>query len=131
MVLLPDHLHMLWRMPDDDTDFSTRIAALKKRFTRAYLREGGRDSDVPPGQVRHRLRGVWQRRFWEHTIRDAKDFRLHLDYIHANPMKHGLVDRPEHWPHSSFHRYVELGWYEPDWCGRVDLPGAVEYVWPE
>jgi len=131
MVLLPNHLHMLWRMDEQDTDYSLRISILKKRFTRAYLKSGGHEAEVEAGQMRHRLRGVWQRRFWEHTIRDAKDFRMHLDYIHVNPVKHGLVERPADWRWSSFQRYVDMGWYEPDWCGRVELPSAVEYYWCE
>jgi len=131
MVLLPDHLHVLWRLPDGDADYSTRIAVLKKRFTRAYLPGGHGEAPVPPGQRRHRRRGVWQRRFWEHTIRDARDFRLHLDYIHVNPVKHGLVKRPADWPWSTFHACVRRGWYQSNWCGRCDLPGAAEYFWPE
>ncbi len=131
VVLLPNHLHMIWEMPEGDTDYSRRIAILKKRFTRVYLQQSGSEAVVSHGQQRHRRRGVWQPRFWEHTIRDAKDFRLHLDYIHGNPVKHGLVLRPVDWPWSSFHRYVSEGLYEPDWCGRVDLPGQVEYPWPE
>lgn len=131
IVLLPDHLHMLWRMPADDTDYSRRITSIKRRFTRAYLDSGGIEGTPPPGQHRKRHRGVWQKRFWEHTIRDDRDFRMHLDYIHLNPVKHGLTDTPEDWPWSSFHRYVQMEWYEPDWHGRVDLPGTVEYVWRE
>jgi len=131
VVLLPDHLHMLWRLPEGDSDYSTRIAALKKRFTRAFLRQGGEEGGITSGQRQHRRRGVWQERFWEHTIRGARDLHMHVDYIHINPVKHGLVDRPGDWPWSSFHRYVKMGWYEPDWCGRVDLPGSVEYLSPE
>lgn len=131
IVLLPDHLHTLWRLPPGDTDYSARIAAIKKRFTRSHLAHCGREVTVLPGQRRHRRRGVWQRRFWEHAIRDARDFRMHLDYIHVNPVKHGLVDRPADWPHSTFAKYVEQGWYDPDWCGRTDLPGNVEYAWQE
>jgi putative transposase len=131
VVLLPDHLHMLWRLPEGDVDYSMRMAALKKRFTRAYLAAGGTEAWVSPGQARHRRRGLWQRRFWEHTIRDARDFHLHVDYIHLNPVKHGLARRPIDWPHSSFRRYVEMGWYEPDWSGRADLPENVEYLWTE
>ena len=109
IALLPNHLHMLWRMPEGDTDYSTRIAVLKKRFTRAYLAAGRVEAEVPHGQQQHRLRGVWQRRFWEHTIRDARDLAMHVEYIHMNPVKHGLVSRPVDWPWSSFHRYVEEG----------------------
>jgi putative transposase len=131
MVLLPDDLHMLWRLPEGDLEYSARLPVLKKRFTRAYLSGGGREAEVLRGQRRHRLRGVWQRRFWEHTIRDGRDFRLHLDYIHLNPVKHGLTDRPADWAWSSFHWYVKLRWYDQDWCGRIDLPEAVEYLWTE
>ena len=131
IVLLPNHLHMIWQMAETDKDYSARIASLKSRFTRAFLAAGGKEGKVTAAQKRKRYRGVWQRKFMEHTIRDAKDFRMHMDYIHANPVKHGLAKTPADWPHSSFHRHVELGHYEPDWCGRVDLPGNVEYVWNE
>ncbi|MHC4985505.1 MAG: REP-associated tyrosine transposase, partial [Planctomycetota bacterium] len=124
-------LHMLWRLPPEDTNYSARIAAIKKRFTRSYLAAGGREATPPAGQRRHRRRGVWQPRFWEHAIRSAKDFRLHLDYIHLNPVRHGLVARPSDWPHSSFHRYVELEWYGPDWIGQVELPGDLEFFLSE
>lgn len=128
VVLMPDHLHLLWRLPPGDRDYSHRISSIKRRFTRAYLACGGREGAVPAGQARKRHRGVWQRRFWEHTIRDAKDLHTHLDYIHLNPVHHGLVRRAADWPWSSFARYVAMGWYEPDWLGRVDLPGSVEYM---
>jgi putative transposase len=128
IVLLPDHVHMIWTMPPDDLDYSVRMAVLKKRFTRAYLGAGAREANVPSGQQRHRLRGVWQRRFWEHTIKDARDFKMHLDYIHINPVKHGLVKFPKNWPWSSFHRYVRSGEYENDWCGHVNIPG-LRYTW--
>ena len=128
IVLMPDHLHLLWRLPSDDLDYSRRIASIKRRFTRSYLAAGGAEGEVPAGQSRKRCRGVWQRRFWEHTIRNAKDLHMHLDYIHLNPVKHGLVARPADWPWSSFARYVAMGWYEPGWVGQVDLPGSVEYM---
>ena len=131
VVLLPHHLHMLWRLPEGDADYSGRIAAIKKRFTRAYLAGGGAEGELSASQRRQRCRGVWQKRFWEHRIRDARDFQMHVDYIHANPVKHGLCERPNNWPFSTFARFVEKGWYESDWCGHVDLPGAVEYVWVE
>ncbi len=130
-VLLPDHLHLVWRMEESDTDYSTRIAVIKKRFTHWYLGQGLPESRVPPGQRRHRLRGVWQVRFWEHTIRDGRDWQMHVDYIHANPVKHGLTVRPWDWPWSTFRRYVRRGHYEPDWCGHVELPGDVEYLYVE
>jgi len=127
VVLLPDHLHMIWTLDGKDLDYSVRLAVIKKRFTRAWLGRGGSEAFVPDGQRHHRLRGVWQRRFWEHAIRDARELKMHLDYVHVNPVRHGLVELPRHWPWSSFHRCVRENEYEPDWCGRVDLPGSVEY----
>ena len=131
IVLLPDHLHMLWGLPPDDTDYSRRISLLKRRFTRAYLAAGGREAPVTQGQKHKRYRGVWQRKFWEHTIRNAKDLRMHVDYIHLNPVRHRLVTAPRDYPWSSFHRYVREGQYEGDWCGRIDLPENVDYLWME
>ena len=130
IVLLPDHLHMIWRLPDGDSDFSRRIAAIKYAFTRSYLGTGGMESPPPNGAKRHRNRGVWQKRFYEHCIRDSRDFKRHLDYIHVNPVKHGLVAWPRDWAWSTFHRYFQQGEYERDWCGRFELPGDV-YVEPD
>ena len=124
IVLLPDHLHVLWRLPEGDTDYSTRIAQLKKRFTRAYLAAGGREGRPTPSRRKHRVRGVWEKRFMEHTIRDYRDYKRHLDYIHANPVKHGPVSMPKDWPYSTFLQYVEAGEYDLNWCGDVGLPGG-------
>ena len=129
MVLLPDHLHMLWELRLGDADFSTRVSQMKRRFTRSYLACGGREGAGTASRRRQRIRGVWEKRFWEHTIRGTRDFRLHLDYIHLNPVRHGLVPHPGDWEWSSFARYVRMGWYEPDWVGPVDLPGNVRYLW--
>lgn len=131
VVLLPDHLHLLMRLPANDENFSIRIGGIKRRFTELRLACGGSEPPVPPGRGRKRYRGFWQPRFWEHTIRDAADFKLHLDYIHANPLKHGLVRRAADWPWSSFHRYVRLGEYQTDWAGHVALPHDVEYFWAD
>ena len=116
-VVLPDHLHCIWTMPGDDTDYSTRWGAIKARFTRKLRRAGftppprlpvvrsGRYAGVNPGlRVGKGERAIWQRRFWEHHIRDEADFAAHLRYCWMNPVKHGLVERPEDWPHSSVHR---------------------------
>ena len=127
IVLLPDHLHMLWQLPDGDADYSTRIKLIKTRFTEAFVAAGRCASRVTDGEKRKGYRGVWQARFWEHTIRDPRDLKMHLDYIHTNPAKHELVEQPRAWPFSTFHRYVPLGEYDADWCGRVDLPDQVEY----
>jgi putative transposase len=112
-VVMPDHMHAIWTLPAGDADFSNRWACIKRAFS----------SRLPPNEARSesRLRqgerGIWQRRFWEHTIRDARDFAAHIDYVHFNPVKHGLVQCPLDWPYSSFHRCVARGEYPPDWSG--------------
>jgi putative transposase len=114
-VLLDDHLHFLITLPPGDADFSTRVAAIKAGFTRAFLAAGGAEQPRSAARVRKRRRGVWQRWFWEHRIRDVEDLNRHLDYIHYNPVKHGRAPCPHAWPHSSFQRHVRLGSYESDW----------------
>ena len=125
-VLLPDHLHCLWTLPDGDDDFPIRGANIKRLFTKEFLAGGGRSLPVSTNRAGHRERGVWQARYWEHRIRDEKDWFRHRDYIHLNPVKHGLAREPRHWPWSSFHRHVQLGWLDPTWPGAsaVDLPDA-------
>ena len=130
-VVLPEHWHALWRLPEGDTDYSTRVRRVKKLFTRTWLAAGGRERPVTASQRRLRRRGIWQARFWEHTIRDAADFKMHLDYVHMNPVRHGLVARPGDWAFSSFRRWVAMGEYEADWMGRTDLPDNVEYSWDD
>ncbi len=125
-VLLADHLHVLWRLPEGDSDYSTRLGSIKQALTRSYLAAGGQEGSVTSVRRKQEYRGVWQKRFYEHTIRDYGDFKRHLDYIHVNPVKHGLVTTPRDYPWSSFHRYVQKGEYEPDWCGHVDVPGGVD-----
>ncbi|HLV18988.1 MAG TPA: transposase [Pseudomonas sp.] len=116
-VVLPDHMHCLWTLPPGDADFAVRWQVLKYHFSRR----------LPLGEPRtlsNRLRnerGIWQRRYWEHQIRDEEDFRRHADYIHINPLKHGHVTRVVDWPYSTFHRAVRGGMYAPDWAaGEVD-----------
>ncbi len=104
-VVLPDHLHCIWQMPDGDADFTTRWRLIKTRFTKSYLRSGGVEiTDLSISRVRRKERGVWQRRFWEHCLRDEADLRSHIAYIHHNPVKHGLVEDSRAWPYSSIHR---------------------------
>ena len=111
IVVLPEHLHCLWRLPAGDNDFPTRWRLIKSRFSRAVaVTESRTQSRRHKGE-----RGIWQRRYWEHVIRDDADFRHHLDYIHFNPVKHGHVAVPRDWPYSSFRRWVVRGVYEPDW----------------
>jgi len=129
LVLMPDHWHALWRLPRGDTNYSWRIGRIKSLFTRAYLAAGGLAGRTSPNQRRNRRQGVWQPRFWEHAIRDAADFWLHLNYIHLNPVKHGLAAYPRDWPWSTFRRWVREGYYEEDWLGPTDLSENIEYVW--
>jgi len=129
VVLLPEHMHMMWRLPDGDADYSTRVGGIKQSFTRAYLAAGGLEGASTASRARQRYRGVWQKRFLEHTIRDFGDFKRHLDYIHVNPVKHKRVEQPREWPWSSFHRYLQMGWYEDDWCGPTEF-GGMEYLEP-
>jgi putative transposase len=114
-VLLPEHLHCIWTLPQDDKDYPIRWNAIKNYFTRRC--PGHYKSPPSTAQKRKRAQTVWQPRYWEHQIRDDRDFEKHCDYIHWNPVKHGLVFHPSHWPHSSFHRFVNLGIYLPDWTG--------------
>jgi len=116
IVVLPDHLHCIWTMPEGDSDYSGRWRWVKARFSRAYGRTPG---DGSASMRRRDEFGVWQRRFWEHWIRDEDDFKRHCDYIHYNPVKHDLVDSPAEWPYSSFERYVRMGVYAPDWGSSV------------
>ena len=116
IVVLPDHLHCLWRLPLGDVDYSTRWRLIKSRFSRRIgAAERRSSSRVAKGE-----RGLWQRRYWEHLIRDEGDWRRHLDYIHFNPVKHGYTERVEDWPYSSFHRYVREGILPSDWAGGVE-----------
>ena len=120
MCVLPDHLHAIWSLPLDDSDFATRWNLIKSGFSRglpAALRS--------PSKIAKREKGIWQRRYWEHIIRDDADLVRHVDYIHFNPVKHGLVPRVCDWPHSSFHRYVKRGDFPKDWGGDIrDMPGS-------
>ncbi len=122
-VILPDHLHCMWTLPEGDIDYSSRWSRVKRRFTQDWLRHLGKENELvgtahptlSPSRIKHREKDVWQRRFWEHTIRDETDFRRHLDYIHFNPVKHGLVDCPHAWKHSSFPRWVKAKFYGKEW----------------
>jgi putative transposase len=122
MVLLPDHLHTLWTLPAGDDAYAMRWRWIKREFTRAWLSIGGVEQDRQTSRLRERRRGVWQRRYWEHTIRDEADLESHFDYIHYNPVKHALVRRPRDWPWSSFHRWVQAGHYSIDWAAEPNTP---------
>jgi putative transposase len=111
IVVLPEHLHCIWTLPPEDVDYSTRWRLIKSEFSRALPSIENRSIS----RLLHKERGIWQRRFWEHAIRDDEDFANHVDYIHFNPVKHGLVPRPIEWPHSSLHSYAKRGVLPAEW----------------
>jgi putative transposase len=120
IVVLPDHLHAIWSMPDGDGDFATRWRLIKSRFSHA-LPQG---EPISASRRSKGERGIWQRRYWEHTLRDENDFARHADYIHFNPVKHGHAARVADWPFSSFHRMTKLGVYPADWAGDARNAGT-------
>ena len=116
-VVLPDHMHCLWTLPEDDGDFDRRWYAIKVAFSKSLSPWEHRSETM----VRRGERGIWQRRYWEHTIRDERDYAAHMDYIHFNPVKHGFVQAPSDWPYSSFRRCVDAGLYPMEWlCGDAE-----------
>jgi putative transposase len=110
VVILPEHLHAVMTMPEGDADYSGRWRAIKATFSRSLTKSGIALTQDRRGEYR-----LWQRRFWEHTIRDEDDLRAHIDYIHFNPVKHGWASRAADWPYSSFHRFVRLRWLDAEW----------------
>jgi putative transposase len=118
---LPDHLHCVWILPQGDCDFSRRWAAVKTSFTKKFLARGGQEAPISPSRRRKGERGVWQRRFWEHLIRDEDELKRCVDYIHINPLRHGLVSKVCDWPLSTFHRFAEAGEYSLSWGADVEI----------
>jgi putative transposase len=118
-VVLPDHLHFLWALPPDDFDFSTRWRLIKSHFSRHYLTA---QAGISASRRKKGEKQIWQRRYWEHLIRDEADLVRHVEYIHFNPVKHGLAQSPGAWPYSSFSGFVREGLYPPDW-------GAMGKIW--
>lgn len=123
IVLLPDHLHAVLDFPLGDNDYSTRLRLIKSRFSTLWIRRGGSEVVVNASRKRRQERGIWQRRFYEHTCRDEEDVRRCIDYIHVNPLKHGLVARVIDWKWSSFHRYLKEGYYGPEWGSAAEWYG--------
>lgn len=118
IVLLPDHLHAIWVLPPGDAGYSRRWAWIKRQFTKRWLAAGGQEANTTAGRRRDGRRGVWQPKFWEHTLEDEEDFERHFDYIHYNPVKHGYVRCPADWPASSIHRWIAAEVYPQHWgCG--------------
>ena len=116
IVVLPEHLHTIWTLPPDDLDYAMRWRLIKTTFSRG-LPKG---EPISPSRRNKGERGIWQRRYWEHTLRNEQDFERHADYIHFNPVKHGHAKSVGAWPYSSFHRFVESGSYAADWEGDME-----------
>ncbi len=112
-VVLPDHLHCVIELPPNVSDFATRWRLIKMEFSKALPRT----ERISAVRTKRGERGIWQRRCWEHLIRDERDYRAHMDYVPINPLKHGLVERVAKWPYSTFHRLVDQGVYPADWTG--------------
>jgi len=118
-VVLPDHLHAVWTLPPGDANFSVRWRWIKIRFARSLSKQ----ERLSPVRRARGERGIWQRRFWEHLVRDEADYARHIEYCYINPLKHAHVTRVRDWPHSSFHRDVRAGIFPEDWAGEFDPPG--------
>ncbi|VAV82472.1 hypothetical protein MNBD_DELTA01-233 [hydrothermal vent metagenome] len=114
MVIMPDHIHAIWELPSGDFNYSMRWGLIKKEFTKRITTVVSQ-SPITKSRSGRREGSIWQRRFWEHTIRDDKDYEAHVDYIHYNPVKHGLVNDPKDWVNSTFRRYLDDGIYQDGW----------------
>ncbi len=120
-VVLPDHLHCIWTLSAGDSDYSKRWGLIKAKFSKRTKAAWDRVEGNTESRLQHREAPTWQRRFWEHQIRDDGDYRRHMDYIHYNPVKHGLVKRVRDWPYSSFHKCCHQGTYPVDWCDDTEI----------
>lgn len=116
-VVLPDHLHCVIELPPGDADFANRWRLIKMGFSKGIPQTEYRSA----ARLRRGERGIWQRRYWEHLIRDEADYRAHMDYVHINPVKHGHAKSVAEWPYSTFHRLVVAGIYPPDWAGGGEM----------
>jgi putative transposase len=120
MVVLPEHLHAIWRLPFGDANYPLRWALIKSGFSRRLAKR----EYIPAARLAKRERGIWQRRYWEHQIRNENDLFRHVDYIHYNPVKHGWVSRAADWPHSTLHAYIARGFAASDWGGDTNLDSS-------
>jgi putative transposase len=123
IVVVPDHRHCIWTLPPEDKDYPSRWKFIKMVFSRQFPKTERRSaSRLAKGE-----RGIWQRRYWEHTLRNDSDFARHVDYIHYNPVKHAYVTAVKDWPYSSFHRFVRKGVYPANWAGNLELTDTGEF----
>ena len=116
IVILRDHLHTIWKLPEGDDDFSLRWMVIKRKFSSGLV-----SGELNHSKIQKREKGIWQRRFWEHQIRDEKDYEKYFHYIHYNPVKHGIVKYPSEWDYSSFKKFVKRGVYSSSWCVSAEL----------
>jgi putative transposase len=123
IVLLPDHWHSVWTLPSGDARYPLRWMRIKEEFTKAWLSAGGSEVCQSRSRSADRLRGVWQKRYWEQTVRDEADLERCVDYAHWNPKKHKLVSRVRDWKWSSFHRFARRGEYDLNWGTPDPNPG--------
>ena len=119
ICILPEHIHAIWQMPIDSGDYALRWRMIKSQFSRNFSANEQRSNS----KIKHREKGIWQRRYWGHQIKDDVDLQRHVDYIHYNPVKHGLVSNVKEWPHSTFHRYVKQGIVTENWGNGFDEKG--------
>jgi putative transposase len=122
IVILPEHLHCIWTLPPGDNDYPMRWRLIKARFSMSLTT----DEAISESRKRKSERGIWQRRYWEHCIRNERDYHNHLDYIHYNPVKHGYVQAAKDWPYSSFRQWVQRGIYPENWAAAPDIQ---DYSW--
>ncbi|NEP56613.1 MAG: transposase [Symploca sp. SIO2G7] len=127
-VLLPEHFHCLWTLPEGDNDFSTRLRLIKTVVTKKFGQQLSIKAQLSVSRQKRKEGNLWQRRFWEHLIRDEEDFIKHCDYIHYNPVKHKLCLTPQDWQFSSIHRLTAQGIYPPNW-GSNRIPEVPESIW--
>jgi putative transposase len=113
--LMPDHLHCIWTLPEDDADYAKRWSIIKRKVSIVCAHQYKNDACMMASKEKRRESTIWQRRYWEHQIRDQNDFNRHVDYIHYNPVKHGLCEQPVEWPYSTLHREIKAGAYPSDW----------------
>ena len=116
-VVLPDHMHCVIELPEGDADYKTRWMLIKLLFSKAIPKT----EYLSKIRKQRRERGIWQRRYWEHLIKNDADYAAHMDYVYINPVKHGLFKQVAHWPYSTFHRMVKLGVCPPDWAGGEEV----------
>ena len=127
-VLLPDHFHSLWTLPEGDSDLSTRLRLIKTFVTKRFGDQLSIKADISTSRQKRKERNLWQRRFWEHLIRSERDFAQHCDYIHYNPVRHQLCSLPQDWQFSSIHRFIIQGIYPQNW-GRKEIIETPKSVW--